>query len=353
MNSETIFTRIQCQLTPSAQAEAALRERMEAPAARRSRGQGYAIGCGLAAACLLLVAAIPALTRSTPLHSFERVEGTGFFMEMQGVQAGTGASGIQGGAATGDVSVGDEEAVLAYERLMEQFAQAYGPGAYPDWFGGAYLPESGGLMVCVVEEEQSADKSLPLQVWEWAGSRNVGFREVKYSLSHLDRLQEQVTADMSELGVLGSCRVDVTANRLALILTGEDEKALARLAQLDPAGDAIFVGVAGGAQDLAAPDVIGQDGVSDTAGRTATPQPGGVMPGGAIVGQPEDGGTEDKKPALEEGLGEYDILAIEPTWVEDDAADLPTTDAVSPQAFPGEIANAAPVTPRALPAPKN
>jgi len=129
-----------------------------------------------------------------------------------------------------------------------RFAADWGPGAYPDWYGGAYIDPSGALIVNLVEAHDSADKTLALQIQDWAGGP-VGFGSVKYSLSYLRRLQEQAFDAMYGLGLSVGCSVDEEAGRVVLTLSSVTDEALALLAELDPEDDAILVLAGPFAQD--------------------------------------------------------------------------------------------------------
>ena len=90
--------------------------------------------------------------------------------------------------ATGDLpndAPSQEAAVSAYQNLMARFEVEYGRGCYPAWYGGAYIDAHAGLIVNIVEDCEPDDKSLFVQIWDWAGSDQVGFGSAKYSLTAL------------------------------------------------------------------------------------------------------------------------------------------------------------------------
>ena len=180
---------------------------------------------------------------------------------------------LPGGAYVGDVPVqmGAED----YQKLMDRFN-----GQYPDWYGGAYLDQSGRLVVQLVESKDPADKSLELQVLDWTGSDQVMFSSCKYSLAHLTELMDQLNAlpdkDMKCGDVMAVWGIDEKANRIELTLTQVYDPILVVLAELDPDDDAIYVQVG----QRASTDVAVKEGEE--------PVSYDVMPGGATVPDDED-----------------------------------------------------------------
>lgn len=171
---------------------------------------------------------------------------------------------LPGGAYIGDVS-SQEQAVNAYQNLMDHFG-----GNYPDWYGGAYIDESNTLIVCLVESENSGDKSLELQVLDWAGGRTsrVAFTDVKYSLTFLRNLQKQVES-LPELKLISSwgCGVNEESDQVELTIPHADEALLIALTKLDPEDDAILVQVSEGYS--VATDVADEEPFSDLDGNPA------------------------------------------------------------------------------------
>ena len=180
---------------------------------------------------------------------------------------------LPGGAYVGDVpvQVGAED----YQKLMEHFN-----GAYPDWYGGAYLDESGRLVVQLVEDKDPGDKTLELQVLDWTGSDTVMFSSCKYSLAQLSELMDQLNAlpdtDPQCREVMAGWGVDEEANRIELTLTEVNDHILSVLARLDPDDDAIYVQIG----QRASVDSIVKEGED--------PAVHHVMPGGATVPDDED-----------------------------------------------------------------
>ena len=177
---------------------------------------------------------------------------------------------LPGGAYVGDVpvQVGAED----YQKLMEHFN-----GTYPDWYGGAYLDQSGRLVVQLVEDKDPGDKSLELQVLDWTGSDTVMFSSCKYSLAQLSELMDRLNAlpdSNPECGdVMAGWGINEEANRIELTLTQVNNSILVVLAELDPEDDMILV-------------QVGQRATADVG--TEDPAVHHVMPGGVPVPDDED-----------------------------------------------------------------
>lgn len=182
--------------------------------------------------------------------------------------------------------VDQEQALRQFANLIDSFKAEYGPGLYPDWYGGAWLNNSfddgvSRLVVAVVREYDS--KELCLQVQDWAGG-DVLFTDCKYALSALRELQKQVVEEMSRLGLFAGCGVDEEKGYLELTLTDVTDEALAILAKLDPEDDAVRVLV--GAR--AAADVLDAD-----------PDAPGTVPAGPAI--PTRDGGEYTAPPFDPG----------------------------------------------------
>ena len=177
---------------------------------------------------------------------------------------------LPGGAYVGDVpvQVGAED----YQKLMEHFN-----GTYPDWYGGAYLDESGRLVVQLVEDKDPGDKTLELQVLDWTGSDTVMFSSCKYSLAQLSELMDRLNAlpdSNPECGdVMADWGINAEANRIDLTLTQVNNSILVVLAELDPEDDMILV-------------QVGQRATADVG--TEDPAVHHTVPGGADTSVPNE-----------------------------------------------------------------
>lgn len=251
--NKKLFAAMQEQLKPGTETLEALEERLKAtPAKAKPRWGRYV---ALAACAALAVAAIPVYSLlNPPLHAYaldaeparEDLEQSKGGLLVPPLDVGIGIDGTHGiGEQPMVERPVQEEAAAAYQALMTRFETDCGAGGCPDWYGGAYIDQWGGLIVCVVEAPVE-DKSLFLEIQEMCGGHSVGFRDVEYTLSHLNELQEQVVALMGETGIvdqLWRCSVDEENNRVAVTLPFASKRALAGLHRLDPAGDAIAVTV--------------------------------------------------------------------------------------------------------------
>lgn len=307
MNKE-LFDSMQKQMTPSPEVRAALEEKLAQPAKKRPLSwKKYA---ALAACAALVIGAfslhsygqesgqwmffVRSFNRDvidTKLHSYVTVEElTGGIQEHAAAtetMTGGGDTGhetgdlpsrdtapsgaLPGGAYIGDapVQAGAED----YQKLMDHFN-----GTLPDWYGGAYIDDSGWLVVQLVESEDPGDKSLELQVLDWTGSDNVMFSSCKYSLAHLtelmDRLNALPDADPVCRDVMASWSRDEMNNRVVVTLTEVNDHILSLLAELDPDDDAIYV-------------QVGQRASTDIAEGEA-PAVYHVIPGGDSASVPDD-----------------------------------------------------------------
>lgn len=321
MNQE-LFDSMQKQMTPSPEVRAALSEKLAQPVKKRPVPW---MKYGAVAACAALVIGAfsvyqlqqPHLLsehREVQLHSYVTVEGTTdqFYVAENTIVDDKGSGGenystgvidrdeevytgavldhtqshntgdlpnrdtapsgaLPGGAYVGDVPV--QAGAEDYQKLMDRFN-----GQYPDWYGGAYINDSGWLVVQLVEDKDPADKSLELQVLDWVGSDTVMFSSCKYSLARLNELMDQLNAlpdtDPVCRNVMAGWGVDEEANRIELTLTEVNDHVLAILAELDPDDDAIYVQVG---QRTSAVDDLSED-----------PAVHHVVPGGAAVPDDED-----------------------------------------------------------------
>ena len=289
MNQE-LFNHMQKQMNPSPEIREALTKKLAHPAKKRPvpwRKYGAVAACAA-----LLVGVFPLYRamnpgRELPLHSYVTVEGlTGFVQENAAVNdTGTGGEDIgsieilpapntgdlPGGAYVGDVP-SQEEALQAVDKLAPHVR------SNPDWYGGAYIDNTGTLIVCLVEDQDPGDKTLELQVLDWTDNGRVGFTSVKYSLARLNELMEQLNtlpaADPECRQVMASWSRDEMNNRVDVTLTEANDHILSILAELDPDDDAIYV-------------QVGQRASTDNA-KTEDPAVHHVMPGGVPAPDDED-----------------------------------------------------------------
>lgn len=216
-----------------------------------------------------------------------------------------------GGDKTGDVPV-QEHAADQYDKLMKGMGM-YGENAadaYPDWFAGAWIDWE-TLHVAIVGNERNAE--LEEQVKGWCGD-DVSFQYAKYSHAYLDSLMDPVTDALDGSGLSCGIGVDVTANCLGVDLYSNGQTIpdgiLAKLAQLDPDGDAIrarlFTGtldtltdeiVKGPAPDPVAPEERTAPAVTEDGEPIPTPVDGGKVYHGEDV--PEDAVPGGARPAEE------------------------------------------------------
>lgn len=147
---------------------------------------------------------------------------------------------LPGGAPVSDAP-DQSGAIMAYQNLMARFEADYGPGRYPDWYGGAYIDEYAELIVNIVTRHEQPDKELELQVLDWAGSNRIGFGSTELSLNELRALQDKVAAAMEGLALSWGCGVNEETGQVELTLPEATREALLRLAALDPKGTDILV----------------------------------------------------------------------------------------------------------------
>ena len=273
MNKE-LFDSMRKQMAPGPEVRAALDEKLARPVKRRIPVRRYAA----VAACAALViggfsayqlyrdearwAQIIQSYRRNPniqhLHSYVVVEDstttdTGALVAENGAEVLYHPHTVDrnsGAPNTGDLTSPEGavvEAVVQEGAEDYQLLMAHFNGTLPDWYGGGYLDETGGLVVLLVEDQDPGDKSLEPQVQAWTGSGNVLFGSAKYSLKHLkglmDRLNQLPDADLKYSDVMAGWGVDEENNRIELTLTQAYEPLLSVLAELDPDDDAIYVQV--------------------------------------------------------------------------------------------------------------
>ena len=227
-----------------------------------------------------------------PLHSYTVVEGGGTMNTLDGENTVTGGQGatdnLPGGAYVGSESTPsggdhwikdpgsdlsgaptDKAAATQYDRLLQGMGvSGSGEPVYPDWFAGAWFKE-GELKVGIEDELRTPELEMEIKGWV---QTDIAFQGAKYSYTYLNALMEKTTARLEGTGLTCGAGVDVIANRLGVDLYNEEtapgfKKALAALAELDPAGDAIQVRVFAGQTNTLT------DGAADL---IPAPVPGGV-----------------------------------------------------------------------------
>lgn len=288
-----------------------------------------------AACAALVLGAYPAYRAvNPPLHGYTVMEG-GTMNTLDDLKLPAGeidvpgqGQGQPGGAYIGDGTGGDntgdvplqEHASDQYDKLMKGMGM-FGENAadaYPNWFAGAWIDWE-TLHVALVGEERDAE--LEERVKGWCGD-DVSFEYAKYSHAYLDSLMDPVTDALDGTGISCGIGVDVTANCLGVDLYSNGQtipdSILARLAQLDPAGDAIRVRLFTGKLDTLTDDMVKGPAPVDPEAR-ATPA---VTEDGEPVYHGEDapiagGATQSQNGAQtsgepEEGkLAHYDLLPLD------------------------------------------
>lgn len=298
MNKE-LFRSMQEQLRPSGAARSALMEKLAAGKKRPASWMPY-LAAAVYAALVLAVPVCGAVGnyvtgRDAAGGAHPAVPHSYVVVEDAAVRPTDGIAAAESDAGAGDreaVNTGEapeedapsqEEAVMAYQNLMARFAADWGPDAWPEWYGGAYIDEHGGLIVNIVESYSQGEdeKALCLQIQDWAGSDRVGFGSSRYSLGALRRLQDEAFQAMSELGLAVGCGVNEQTGQVELTLSSVTDEALWRLAELDPADDAILVMTG---------QAAGVDGVAEEPAVSHVIQPGGdpVDEDDAIAWEPQD-----------------------------------------------------------------
>lgn len=246
--------------------------------------------CGL----LVLAAAYPLyLADHPPLHSYTVAEGDGM-VKLEGLGGGIDTPGQNTPEpdpthAQPHDAAGQWKAVAQYQGLLQGMGGQGGrePEPYPGWYGGAWIDGTGDrLAVAVVDGFHTGE--LEAQIEEWCGGEVVFVQDMKYSYAHLLDLNEQILQALLEhpnqddaWSAFSSMRPDIMANCLVVGFSDiPSDAALAFLARLDPAGDAIQVRAFTGR-----PDAL-------TDGEAKGPAPG-VSPATPV---PEDPAEESPAP---------------------------------------------------------
>lgn len=283
-----------------------------------------AVAC---AACAALVLAAYPVYRAVnpPLHSYTVLEGSGAVGPEALLGGGADTPGGQNTPEPDPAQTGDGQpydvsaqwrAVAQYQGLLQGMGGQGGgePEPYPGWYGGAWIDDTGDrLAVAIVDGFHTGE--LEAQIEEWCGGEVVFVQDMKYSYAHLLNLNDQVLQALLESlnqndvwSAFSSMSPDIMANCLDVGFCGTpSDAALAFLARLDPAGDAIRVRVFTDKPDPLTGKGPGPASVAPEARDTPTPTPvesGEPVPGGATqpaASEPPQG-QEQSRPA------EYDLL---------------------------------------------
>ena len=306
----------------------------------------------LAACTALVLCAYPAYHALAPrppvLHSYTTIDGSDPAIKAQyreettaqgvdkgGEEEGPNTGELPGGAPVGIAPVGEapvQPGADAYQLLMDHFG-----GVQPDWYGGAYIADNGTLMVLLVNDKDSGDKTLELDVLEAVGGKTapVGFAGAKYSRNDLERMNGELIALLDGKGIQAAWGIYDDENRIVLDV-GEPltDDLLAAIAEIDPDDDAILIRVVEGQatvtdeQFVKGPAPIGE-GVD-------APDPGGVTVPDVDTVEPEEGENPTVHFATDPGTvapDDEDLEAIEP-YYDGGVSDLPQ------QKLPGKVESA-------------
>lgn len=276
------------------------------------------------AACAALVLGAYPVYRAAhpPLHGYTVLEGSGAV----GPEALLGGGGmdtpgqntpeLDPGFGQPQDAAGQWKAIAQYQGLLQGMGGQGGgePEPYPGWYGGAWIDDGEDrLAVAVVDGFHTGE--LEAQIEEWCGGEVVFVQDMKYSYGHLLNLNEQILQTLQESlnqndvwSAFSSMSPDIMSNCLDVGFCGTpSDAALAFLARLDPAGDAIRVRVFTDKPDPLTDKGPGPAPVAPEARDTPTPTPvksGEPVPGGATqpaASEPPQG-QEQSRPA------EYDLL---------------------------------------------
>lgn len=105
---------------------------------------------------------------------------------------------------------------------------------YPNYYGGAYVTEKGGLVVLIQGDQQSGEKAIQSVI----GSGNVEFKVAKYSYSYLTALMDELNdlalrkKDPEILRSLTSFSLMDAANEIEVQVIGLDDQKRGKLQKL-------------------------------------------------------------------------------------------------------------------------
>lgn len=256
-----IIASMKAQMTPGAQARAALEEKL---AQGRSARPNLWRRCAAAAACAALVLTAWPLYRlasrsaEADLHSYTIVEQNG---EHPAIKAPAPEGGEASPSSDVEPSTVEEPivepgpweesrtaAVIQYDNFVVHLLGENGWVQPPEWYGG-HDPYTDPDRLTVFLTQGHRTPELEAQITDWCGGGEVAFGEVKYSWNYLAALLERVGTALDWDDIDCTCSIGIdegSANCLRLDVLGpldeaEREAFLARLAELDPEDDAIRV----------------------------------------------------------------------------------------------------------------
>lgn len=315
MKNDPIFAAMRAQLAPSEGAQAALLERLAAEKTGKKEEKPmikHWKALALAACAAFSLCIYPIYNLFVPqgraLHSYVLADGSDPAIEMEyrqqtgalGGDTGIGEDAPNTGDLPGGAYIGDaptQPAADAYQLLMAHFGDTL-----PDWYGGAYVDDSGALMVLLVEGKDPADKSLELEVLEAVGNVPVAFTDVKYSLTELQKMNGELLDLLDGSGTRASWGIYEDQNRIVLDVPEPlSDDLLASIAKIDPEDDAILIRVVEG---TALTDLVKGPPAVEPIGEPAAP-------GGVTEPQEKRPAVVQDLPGEKETPASYDILPLE------------------------------------------
>lgn len=342
--NEAIFASMREQMVPSDSAQAALWAQLAAEPTpekkemnRMKRWKPLAVAA-CAAFAIGLYSTLP-LTAETKPHSYITIEAgdpavkADYRQETtaQGVdkggeeEEGPNTGDLPGGAYIGEVPV--QLGADAYQLLMDHFG-----GVQPDWYGGAYVTDSGSLMVLLVADKDPGDKTLELEVLKAVGDLPVGFTSAKYSWNELERMNGELLTLLDGKGLPATWGIYDDQNRIILDVSEPlPDDILTAIANIDPDDDAILIRIIR-ENTVVTPDLMKGP---DPIGESVDPVPGGVTVPNVDTVDPEEGEDPALFIAYSDNTApeDEDLIAIEPQ-IKDLPVELPETKGVKYDLLP-------------------
>lgn len=85
----------------------------------------------------------------------------------------------------------ESDSSLQYEELMDSFEETEtGELIYPDYYGGSYIDDDGGLVVCIVAANAEEKKYASKNIKEAINASDFKIKNVKYSYNELEEMME-------------------------------------------------------------------------------------------------------------------------------------------------------------------